>query len=53
MSKDLKISGPSYNTSLAIFFVGYVIFEVPSNVSRAVPFICVDKTYYRSDYVRK
>lgn len=32
-SKDLRISGPAYNTSLAIYFVGYVIFEVPSNVS--------------------
>ncbi|KIM77228.1 hypothetical protein PILCRDRAFT_12219 [Piloderma croceum F 1598] len=28
---DLKISGPSYNTSLALFFVSYVIFEVPAN----------------------
>ena len=31
--KDLRISGPAYNTSLAIYFAGYVIFEVPSNVS--------------------
>ncbi|KAJ3747179.1 major facilitator superfamily domain-containing protein [Lentinula detonsa] len=29
---DLKLSAPAYNTSLALYFVAYVIFEVPSNV---------------------
>lgn len=29
---DLDISASAYNTALAIYFVGYVIFEVPSNI---------------------
>jgi hypothetical protein len=31
--KDLKLSAPAYNTSLALYFIAYVIFEVPANVS--------------------
>ncbi|KAI5986147.1 major facilitator superfamily domain-containing protein [Pisolithus albus] len=31
-NQDLDISASAYNTALAIYFVGYVIFEVPSNV---------------------
>ncbi|KAG2001822.1 high-affinity nicotinic acid transporter [Coprinopsis cinerea AmutBmut pab1-1] len=30
--EDLKISPPEYNTALALYFVAYVIFEVPANV---------------------
>ncbi|KAG0694533.1 major facilitator superfamily domain-containing protein [Suillus ampliporus] len=32
MTTDLGISAASYNTALAIYFVGYVIFEVPANI---------------------
>ncbi|KIK47235.1 hypothetical protein CY34DRAFT_799590 [Suillus luteus UH-Slu-Lm8-n1] len=32
MTTDLGISPASYNTALAIYFVGYVIFEVPANI---------------------
>ncbi|KAJ3995716.1 major facilitator superfamily domain-containing protein [Lentinula boryana] len=31
LTTDLKLSAPAYNTSLALYFVAYVIFEVPSN----------------------
>lgn len=31
--KDLHVSPPAYNTALALYFVAYVIFEVPANVS--------------------
>ncbi|KAI6114034.1 major facilitator superfamily domain-containing protein [Pisolithus sp. B1] len=34
--QDLGISAPAYNTALAIYFVGYVIFEVPSNVGISI-----------------
>ncbi|KAJ3715352.1 major facilitator superfamily domain-containing protein [Lentinula raphanica] len=30
--QDLDLSAPAYNTSLALYFVAYVIFEVPSNI---------------------
>ncbi|KAG2010179.1 high-affinity nicotinic acid transporter [Coprinopsis cinerea AmutBmut pab1-1] len=30
--EDLKISPPEYNTALALYFVAYVIFEVPANI---------------------
>lgn len=33
---DLDISASAYNTALAIYFVGYVIFEVPSNVGISI-----------------
>lgn len=29
---DLKISGESYNTGLTLYFVGYVLFELPCNI---------------------
>ncbi|CAG8445702.1 5579_t:CDS:10 [Diversispora eburnea] len=29
---DLNLTGNQYNWSLAIFFIGYVLFEVPSNI---------------------
>ncbi|THH16559.1 hypothetical protein EW146_g4101 [Bondarzewia mesenterica] len=29
---DLHISAPAYNTSLALYFIAYVTFEVPANV---------------------
>jgi hypothetical protein len=35
--KDLHVSPPAYNTALALYFVAYVIFEVPSNVSSSCP----------------
>ncbi|KAJ3722074.1 major facilitator superfamily domain-containing protein [Lentinula guzmanii] len=31
-AQDLNLSAPAYNTSLALYFVAYVIFEVPSNI---------------------
>ncbi|KAI3607421.1 mfs transporter [Moniliophthora roreri] len=31
LADDLKLSPPAYNTSLALYFVAYVIFEVPAN----------------------
>ncbi|KAG6890647.1 hypothetical protein C0995_006623 [Termitomyces sp. Mi166 len=31
LATDLKISGPEYNTALALYFIAYVIFEVPAN----------------------
>ncbi|KAJ4468095.1 major facilitator superfamily domain-containing protein, partial [Lentinula lateritia] len=31
-TQDLKLSAPAYNTSLALYFIAYVLFEVPSNV---------------------
>lgn len=31
--QDLHISPPQYNTALALYFVAYVVFEVPANVS--------------------
>jgi hypothetical protein len=30
--KDLSLKGTEYNTALTIFFVPYVLFEIPSNV---------------------
>ncbi|KAG1822985.1 MFS general substrate transporter [Suillus subaureus] len=33
MTTDLGVSPASYNTALAIYFVGYVIFEVPANLT--------------------
>ncbi|KAJ3830758.1 major facilitator superfamily domain-containing protein [Lentinula raphanica] len=32
LATDLDLSAPAYNTSLALYFVAYVIFEVPSNI---------------------
>ncbi|KIK52049.1 hypothetical protein GYMLUDRAFT_50119 [Collybiopsis luxurians FD-317 M1] len=32
LATDLKLSSPAYNTSLALYFVAYVIFEVPANI---------------------
>jgi hypothetical protein len=31
---DLHVSPPAYNTALALYFIAYVTFEVPANVSR-------------------
>lgn len=33
LSQDLKLTGNRYNVALVIFFVPYILFEVPSNVS--------------------
>jgi len=33
MIKDLGITNSEYNTSLALYFIAYVLFEVPANVS--------------------
>ncbi|TFK24972.1 MFS general substrate transporter [Coprinopsis marcescibilis] len=30
--EDLKIAPPEYNTALALYFVSYVLFEVPANI---------------------
>ena len=40
--KDLRVSPPAYNTALALYFVAYVIFEVPANVSSSCPIDLVD-----------
>lgn len=32
LQKDLGLTGNQYNTSLTIFFVPYIIFEIPSNI---------------------
>lgn len=32
LSKELKIDGDKYNIALVIFFVPYILFEIPSNV---------------------
>ncbi|KAL0961157.1 hypothetical protein HGRIS_006129 [Hohenbuehelia grisea] len=32
LAADLNLSPPGYNTSLALYFVAYVIFEVPANI---------------------
>ncbi|KAF8195576.1 major facilitator superfamily domain-containing protein [Pholiota molesta] len=29
---DLRVSPPEYNTSLALYFIAYVIFEIPANI---------------------
>ena len=31
--QDLHVSPSEYNTALALYFIAYVIFEVPANVS--------------------
>ncbi|KAG9315902.1 major facilitator superfamily domain-containing protein [Chiua virens] len=33
VTQDLGVSAPAYNTSLALYFVGYVLFEIPANAS--------------------
>ncbi|EIN13832.1 MFS general substrate transporter [Punctularia strigosozonata HHB-11173 SS5] len=32
MAKDLNLSADEYNWALSIFFIGYVVFETPSNI---------------------
>jgi MFS family permease len=32
LEKDLNLGGVEYNTALTIFFVPYIIFEIPSNI---------------------
>ncbi|THZ12587.1 major facilitator superfamily transporter [Aureobasidium pullulans] len=32
MSEDLHLEGDEYNTALVIFFVPYILFEIPSNI---------------------
>ncbi|KAG1785963.1 MFS general substrate transporter [Suillus plorans] len=32
MTTDLGVSAASYNTALAIYFVGYIVFEIPANI---------------------
>lgn len=32
LSRDLKLAGDEYNTALVIFFVPYVLFEIPGNM---------------------
>lgn len=33
ITKDLHVTNSEYNTSLALYFIAYVLFEVPANVS--------------------
>ncbi|PPQ84437.1 hypothetical protein CVT24_009821 [Panaeolus cyanescens] len=37
LTTDLNVSPPEYNTALALYFVAYVIFEVPANVYHVIP----------------
>jgi MFS family permease len=41
MATDLKLSSNQYSVSLVVFFISYVVFEVPSNIilSRSRPSI--------------
>ncbi|KAF8904218.1 major facilitator superfamily domain-containing protein [Mucidula mucida] len=32
LADDINLSPPAYNTSLALYFVAYVLFEVPANI---------------------
>ena len=32
LEKDLKMRGSDYNVALCVFFIPYILFEVPSNV---------------------
>lgn len=32
LPKDLKLVGNHYNAALTVFFVPYIIFEIPSNI---------------------
>lgn len=32
LSEDLELTGDRYNVALVIFFVPYILFEIPSNV---------------------
>lgn len=32
LEKDLHMSGPDYNIALMVFFIPYILFEVPSNI---------------------
>lgn len=32
LQKDLKLTGTQYNTALTMFFIPYVVFEIPSNI---------------------
>jgi hypothetical protein len=32
LSKDLKISDNQYNIALCVFFVSYIVFEIPANI---------------------
>ncbi|KAF9220957.1 MFS general substrate transporter [Gyrodon lividus] len=32
LTTDIGVSAPAYNTALAIYFVGYVLFEIPANI---------------------
>jgi MFS family permease len=48
LEKDLKMTGEQYNVALTIFFVSYVVFEVPANMAMKkfspkmwIPFIAV------------
>ncbi|ORY02828.1 MFS general substrate transporter [Basidiobolus meristosporus CBS 931.73] len=48
IDKDLALTGDQFNWSLSIFFIGYVLFEVPSNImlkkigpSRWIPIVMI------------
>ncbi|TFY69078.1 hypothetical protein EVG20_g3300 [Dentipellis fragilis] len=32
LTKDINVSPPAYNTSLALYFIAYVTFEIPANI---------------------
>lgn len=37
-NKDLKLKGYDYNAVLSIFFVAYILFEIPSNVRHTLAY---------------
>lgn len=45
-NKDLGLEGYDYNAVLSIFFVAYIIFEIPSNVSALHNFIALSTSMF-------
>ncbi|PPQ85045.1 hypothetical protein CVT24_010230 [Panaeolus cyanescens] len=39
LTTDLNVSSHEYNSALALYFVAYVIFEVPANVYHVIPIL--------------
>jgi MFS family permease len=33
LEEDLGMTGYDYNTLLSVFYIGYIIFEIPSNIA--------------------
>ncbi|OJA08804.1 hypothetical protein AZE42_01303 [Rhizopogon vesiculosus] len=37
MATDIGLSATGYNAALAIYFIGYVVFEIPANLDNVMP----------------